>query len=51
MAPVMFFTAKAPPKLPLVISYRIREAENGSRNLNVNDKTNFFDKDENNGSI
>jgi len=26
MAPVMFFTAKAPPMLPLVISYRIREA-------------------------
>lgn len=26
MAPVMFFTAKAPPRLPLVISYRIREA-------------------------
>lgn len=26
MAPVIFFTAKAPPKLPLVISYRIREA-------------------------
>lgn len=26
MAPVIFFTAKAPPMLPLVISYRIREA-------------------------